>query len=129
MPPSFTATPKAKAQAKYLRAHQSPPEAVLWHHFRRKQLGVRIRRQHPIGPYIADFYCISARLVIEVDGSTHRAEQRKHDQQRDAWMAERGVQVLRISARDVSTNLGGIVRTVRKIIDERVNASSGSGTD
>jgi very-short-patch-repair endonuclease len=64
--------------------------------------GIRFRRQHPIGPYILDFYCSAARLAIEIDGVGHDVANRaRHDERREAWLAEQSVQVLRIAARDV----------------------------
>src|SRR6185437_3608359 len=79
------------------------PEVVLWTALRKGRLaGLRFRRQHPIGPYILDFYCPSARLAVEVDGFVHESEaQFQHDERRTAWLAGRGVRVLRIAARDI----------------------------
>jgi very-short-patch-repair endonuclease len=79
------------------------PEIVLWQALRKRRVaGLRTRRQHPIGPYILDFYCPSARLAIEVDGSAHDiAAQFRHDERRAAWLAESGVRILRIAAMDV----------------------------
>lgn len=58
-------------------------------------MGVRFRRQEPIGPFIADFACLSARLIVEVDGDTHTDEQRERDQTRDLWFRRNGWFVLR----------------------------------
>ncbi|HWG06702.1 MAG TPA: endonuclease domain-containing protein [Beijerinckiaceae bacterium] len=90
-------------RARELRRKMTLPEVVLWQALRKGRLaGLRIRRQHPIGPYILDFYCPSARLAIEVDGSVHDvATQVRHDERRAAWLAERGVRMLRIAAMDV----------------------------
>ena len=81
----------------------TPPEVMLWVRLRPRQPeGPRIRRQHPIGPYIADFYCSAARLVIEVDGRGHNMGDRpERDERRDAWMAAQGFTVLRYTAADV----------------------------
>jgi very-short-patch-repair endonuclease len=81
----------------------SLPEIVLWQALRKKRLpGVRFRRQHPFGPYILDFYCPAARLAVEVDGLAHdTAGQASHDERRRVWLAQQGVRVLRIRARDV----------------------------
>jgi len=58
------------------------PEVVLWQELRRGKLkGLQFRRQHPIGPYILDFYCSAARLAIEIDGASHSSDvQAKHDE-------------------------------------------------
>jgi len=79
------------------------PEVILWQELRGTRFRqLRFRRQHPIGPYILDFYCSSARLAIEVDGSSHDHEQQaRHDERRDRWLADRNIKVLRIPAREV----------------------------
>ena len=97
---------KSYERAKVMRSALTPPEARLWLALRGKALEVRFRRQHPIGPYILDFYCPSAKLAIEVDGSTHEADaQSAHDRRRTEWLAEKGVRVVRIPAEDVRANL------------------------
>ena len=82
----------------------TPPEVMLWVRLRHRQPdGPRIRRQHPIGPYIADFYCADARLVIEIDGWGHNMGDRpERDARRDAWMAEQGLTVVRYPAHEVT---------------------------
>src|ERR1700679_1810836 len=85
------------AAAKELRANATEMERKRWAVLRRKQLsGVRFRRQQSIGPYIADFFCSSAKLVIELDGDQHGLErQRAHDAARTAWLEARRYRVLR----------------------------------
>ncbi|MDB5426094.1 MAG: hypothetical protein JWR43_69, partial [Phenylobacterium sp.] len=65
------------------------PEVMLWSRLRRRLPDQPVfRRQHPMGPYILDFYCPAAKLAVEVDGSTHwEDEQIAHDERRDAWLA------------------------------------------
>jgi len=79
------------------------PEVLLWQALRSRHVGgLRFRRQHPVGPYILDFYCASARLAVEVDGSVHDStEQIRHDERRNAWLASRHIKVLRFAAADV----------------------------
>jgi very-short-patch-repair endonuclease len=91
------------ARARELRQRMSPPEVIVWEMLRANRLdGIRFRRQHPIGPYILDFYCSAAQLAVEVDGAGHDiAERVQRDERREAWLAERGIRVLRITARDV----------------------------
>ncbi len=61
--------------------------------------GRHFRRQHPVGPYILDFFCAEARLAVEIDGASHDApEAVEYDARRDAWLAERGIFTLRIGA-------------------------------
>ena len=72
------------------------------------------RRQHPIGPFIADFYCSSARLVIEVDGGVHDDEDHQiRDAGRDQYMVERGYRVLRIAARSVLDDPDRVAADIR----------------
>jgi very-short-patch-repair endonuclease len=69
---------------------------------RRNQTGLRFRREHPVGPYVLDFYCPSARLCVEVDGPAHDdPQQAQHDRKRDAGLRKQGINVLRFSAADV----------------------------
>ena len=94
---------KTFSRARALRRQMSLPEVVLWQALRKGRLsGLRLRRQHPIGPYILDFYCPSARLAIEVDGFAHdTVAAARHDERRQAWLAGRGVTVLRFRADEV----------------------------
>jgi len=60
------------SRARYLRKNATPAEQKLWRHLRNREIaGYKFRRQHPVGPYVLDFYCPAARLAIEVDGSGH----------------------------------------------------------
>ena len=80
-----------------MRKEPTDAEALLWRKLRRKQLGVRFRRQYPIAGYIVDFYCRRARFAIEVDGGGHAVEQqRRYDERRDRVLAQHGVRVLRL---------------------------------
>src|SRR5258705_8364738 len=94
---------KTVNRARKLRREMSLPEIVLWQALRKKGLArLRFRRQHPIGPYILDFYCPAARPAVEVDGLAHdTAAQARHDEHRQAWLTQQGVRVLRIRASDV----------------------------
>jgi very-short-patch-repair endonuclease len=92
----------------------TPPEARLWVQLRRKGVeGWRFRRQHPIGPYVLDFYCDAARLAVEVDGQTHWiGSQPQHDARRDEWLLVRGVRTLRLPAHLIFQDLDAAVRTI-----------------
>jgi very-short-patch-repair endonuclease len=90
----------ATRSARALRQSMSLPEVLLWREL--KHAPVRFRRQHPLGPYIADFYCHTAQLVVEVDGSAHDAPVRiARDAVRDQYMASLGLRVERLNARDI----------------------------
>ncbi len=101
------APPETVANARRLRRALSPPEARLWVRLRQRAPGLPIfRRQHPIGPYVLDFFCASARLAIEIDGMSHDVENRpERDRRRDAWLEARGVTVMRVPAGDVIRSL------------------------
>ena len=85
-------------RAKRLRRALTPQEVGLWVRLKNRKLaGFKFRVQHPIGPYILDFYCAEARLAVEIDGRTHwSAEQAAHDARRDAYFLEMGIQTLRL---------------------------------
>ena len=94
-------------RARRLRREMSLPEVMLWQALRRLQVGMRFRRQHPVGVYVLDFYCPEAKLAIEVDGIVHAApEQAERDERRDAWLAGQGIRVLRFAATEVLNDQG-----------------------
>ena len=95
----------------------TPPEVMLWIRLRDRQPdGPRIRRQHPIGLYIADFYCADARLVIEVDGWCHNmGDAPEHDERRDAYMAGKGLSVMRYSAAEVFADPDEVATSIREL--------------
>lgn len=106
-------------RAREMRKQATASERLLWNALRRRRLGVHVRRQHPLPPYVVDFYCHARRLVIEVDGGYHRtAEQRSLDAARDAELARLyGVRVVRIAAelveRDVAKALALVLDTLQ----------------
>jgi very-short-patch-repair endonuclease len=103
--------PDQRDFSRALRNQATDAERALWQRLRARQLlGARFRRQHPIGPYVADFACMDARLVIEVDGGQHADS--AHDRQRDAWLAAQGWRVLRFWDNDVLTNIEGVLAQV-----------------
>jgi very-short-patch-repair endonuclease len=89
-------------------------EALLWSYIRRKAVnGARFRRQHPIGPYVADFACIAAKLVVEVDGYTHwTAEELAHDARRTKYLEQEGWTVIRVTNSDVYENMDGVWQAI-----------------
>jgi very-short-patch-repair endonuclease len=83
--------PRILQRSRDFRHPLTPPEAKIWRAVRNRQLGFMIRRQHPIGRFIADFYCAEAMLVIEIDGDVHAdPDQAEYDQARTGWLEERG---------------------------------------
>jgi CreA protein len=117
---------KTFSRAHELRRQMNLPEVVLWQVLRKSRLArLRFRRQHPIGPYILDFYCPSARLAIELDGFAHDTlTQVRHDERREAFLVEHGIRVLRIAARDVLRD--ETLESVLVGIEQAASAPSGS---
>lgn len=105
---------RSRAFAKTLRARLTEAEIILWSRLREwRGHGVVFRRQHPIGLYIADFACVKARLVIELDGGGHGADdQAAYDNIRDAFLRARGWRVVRITNEQVFKDLDTVLRVL-----------------
>ena len=100
------------ATAKRLRRDQTDAERVLWFRLRDRRLnGLKFRRQMPIKTYVVDFYCESARLIVELDGG-HHAERGGQDAKRTADLEAYGYLVLRFWNNDVLSNIDGVVETI-----------------
>ena len=108
--------PTTLARARKLRRQQTPQERKLWYALRRRQLhGLKFRRQHPLPPYILDFYCHERRLVVELDGGQHNeAAHTDYDRRRTAWLRKQGLRVLRFWNHEVETNLGGVLDAIAR---------------
>jgi very-short-patch-repair endonuclease len=103
----------------------SLPEVLLWEHLRAAKLGMKFRRQHPIGPYIADFYCSKAKLVIEIDGEAHdRGDRPARDIVRDVAMRNAGYGVLPIEAADVLKDMEAVILTIRAAAESPLHRAS-----
>jgi very-short-patch-repair endonuclease len=101
------------ARARSLRRRMTPPEVRLWVSLRRQVQGLRFRRQHPVGPFVVDFYCDAVRLSVEVDGQQHwLGEAQLHDIERDEWLALRGIRVIRLPARLIFQDRDAAIRTI-----------------
>jgi very-short-patch-repair endonuclease len=108
-------------RAKRLRREMTPPEVYLWQHFRQQPDGIKIRRQHPFGPYIVDFFCAQAKLAIEVDGIAHdMGDNPGRDLRRDAYLAGQGIETVRIAAADVLKSSGAVADAVFQMIKARI---------
>ena len=107
---------ETRHRAKALRRAQTVPELRLWKQLREmKRFGFHFRRQAPIGVYVADFVCLSAKFVVEVDGHLHSsAEARAHDDRRDHYLKREGFRVLRVGNGEVVRNIEGVVETVMR---------------
>ena len=95
--PHSNIAPRTRSRAKELRRELTKAEAAMWNMLRDlRPYGARFRRETPVGPYIADFAWLSARLIVEVDGDSHETENgRRHDLRRDAFLKNQGFTVLR----------------------------------
>ena len=99
-------------RARNLRRDSTEAERALWSRVRDRRLGgYRFRRQVPIGLYIVDFLCSSAKLVVEIDGGQHQ-EQIAADCQRTRWLESKGYRVLRVWNNDVLGNMAGVLTAV-----------------
>ncbi|APX06917.1 DNA methyltransferase [Vibrio campbellii] len=100
-----------------LRSNMPKPEEVLWQKIRRKQLGVKFRRQHGIGRYIVDFYCAELSLVIEIDGDSHfSTEGKEKDIIRDAFMEALGIKVLRFTNEEVMKQTESVLERLFNLV-------------
>jgi very-short-patch-repair endonuclease len=104
----------------------SLPEVLLWQAIKGRQVGgLHFRRQHPVGPYVLDFYCHSRKLDVEVDGQTHYiGDQPERDARRDAWLARQCIRTLRIPAATVLRSVDDAVRTILGSVDETPSPSA-----
>ena len=99
--------------AKKLRCNQTDAEQKLWYPLRAHRfLGLKFKRQKPLGRYIVDFICVEQRLVIELDGGQH-AEQTAYDAERDNWLRSEGYTVLRFWNNEVMQELEGVLEKIR----------------
>ena len=105
---------RSRPHVKSLRAKMTDAEVILWSKLRLKvQHGAHFRRQHAVGPYIADFACVPAKLIVEVDGATHSSDSEiAYDRKRDAYMMQRGWRVIRVSNNDVYKNLDNVCEMI-----------------
>jgi len=104
--------------ARQLRQKSTAAEKFLWEHLRRRQLlGAKFRRQHPIHPYIVDFYCPQHRLIIEVDGEIHQF-QKDQDQFRQEWLTALGYTVIRFTNQQVFYQTNWVLAQISQYLDK-----------
>ena len=103
--------------ARKLRRDQTEAEQKLWSRLRRHQMkGLQFRRQHPIGPFFADFVCLETKLIIEVDGSQH-ADQTIRDDSRSEFLRDAGYTVLRFWNYEVIGEIDQVVERIAKALE------------
>jgi very-short-patch-repair endonuclease len=118
--------PKKKAErlpeyilklCRQFRKNPTDTEAWLWQCLRKHQLGSKFRRQHPIGRYIADFYCNEYQLIIEIDGGIHlKKDQKLYDDSRQENLEAQGYRVMRFTTREVENNPQEILEKISKAL-------------
>ena len=106
-------------KARLLRKNQTDAEAALWRKLRGRGLeGYKFRRQVPVGPYVADFLCKEAMLIVEIDGGQH-AEQVEYDRFREDFLKTHGYQVVRFWNNEVLNNLDGVLETLTLTLSQK----------
>lgn len=109
---------KRLSHAKALRSNQTDAENRLWHDLRAHRfLGLKFKRQKPIGPYIADFVCEEYKLIIELDGGQHSGQQ-AYDQRRTNYLAAKHFKVLRFWNNDVLQHTDSVLESIRLAVGE-----------
>ena len=99
-------------------------QSILWGYLKAKPNGFKFRRQHPLGIYIADFYCHKLKLVIELDGSVHDNEEvKKNDALRQKLIEEDGLNVIRFTNKEVMNN----IQNVLALLEQKYNEQSSKG--
>jgi very-short-patch-repair endonuclease len=105
--------PKRVKLARQFRQIDVPAEKKLWRELRRRTQGVKFRRQHPIGPYFADFACCERMLIVELDGESHLgSDAGSRDEKRTQYLEEAGWRVLRFWNTEVHDDLESVVETI-----------------
>ena len=108
-----------KEHAEYNRKHPTEAESLLWQYLQADALGESFKRQHIIGDYIADFVCLSVKLIIELDGGYHyTADQQQNDKQRTEWLESRGYRVIRFTNEELFRNINKVLETIKEKLYE-----------
>jgi very-short-patch-repair endonuclease len=121
--PHAVVSDRQRNRAKQLRQAMTRAETLLWRYLKAGRMdGLGCRRQVPIKNYIADFVCLSIKLIVELDGESHDFEERqKADQRRDAFFVSQGFQVMRFTNEQVTSNLEGVVEAIRQAASSRAS--------
>jgi very-short-patch-repair endonuclease len=110
-------TNETRRRAAQLRQNATAPEQRLWSKLCRRQLGgLKFRRQHPIEPYVVDYYCASANFVIELDGESHEGRQ-LYDTRREEHLKTLGLKIFHVTNDDVIHNLEGVAEAILREVD------------
>ena len=104
--------------AERLRRDMTATERIIWDRVCKNQLGVRIRRQHPVWKFIADFYCHEVKLVIEIDGEIHlHAENKEYDISRENILKEFQIEILRFTNDEVNNGPDLVIEKIKRTIE------------
>jgi very-short-patch-repair endonuclease len=108
---------RSRFAARRLRGDQTDAEDRLWYHLRDRRLkGWKFRRQHPVAPYVADFCCLEAMLIVEVDGSQHAEDEAAYDRARTAHLERHGFRVIRFWNEEVLQETDDVLRAIRRAL-------------
>lgn len=134
MKTSSKEVPKGRTQlARSFRRNGTKSERLVWGCLCNRGLGVKFRRQVPVGPYIVDFLSIKIKTIVEIDGQQHgdEASQAK-DAERDKYLREEGYEVVRFWSRDITSNLEGCMQHLKSVVEARqgsIPSPMGEGED
>ncbi len=116
-----------KHRARSLRRESPIPERILWGLLRGRRLaGWKFRRQQPVGPYVADFLCDEAKLVVELDGMTH-VGQGARDDARTRFMEAQGLTVIRFSNDDLLQHQEAVALAILQAVETKLARPSTNG--
>ncbi|MDR8393903.1 endonuclease domain-containing protein [Aliifodinibius sp. S!AR15-10] len=114
----YGAPPYIFEKARELRKSMTKAETKLWNQLNKKQLGYKFRRQHPISEFIADFYCHSSKLVIEVDGGIHsKKEHQEYDIKRSNKLNRFGITVIRFKNQEILRNVQTVLKRITTYLE------------
>ena len=103
--------------AEVLRKNMTEAEKTIWERVCKNQLGVRIRRQHPVWKFIADFYCHELKLIIEIDGNIHlTSDKKEYDISRNITLNDFGIQIIRFNNDQVIKETDRVIEEIKKVI-------------
>jgi very-short-patch-repair endonuclease len=116
--PTWQVSTRQRGNARALRRDLTEAERIIWNAVRARRLhGAHFRRQAPIGPFIVDFVCHDAGLIVEIDGGQHfDPEQIKRDLKREGLLKSKGYRILRFNNHDVMTNRQGVLETIASAV-------------
>ncbi len=108
--------------ARHLRRAATEAEVTMWQLLRNRERGVKFRRQDPIGPFIVDFYCFEAKLVVECDGAPHFTDEgRMRDERRTRWLNSQDIEVIRFTSHEIADDIQRVLEAIDSAIAKRIS--------